>query len=298
MSTRLLFWGCLAVFGWTVDVYAEPSVKPEIQDLQKICKQALEASVKVAQRPKQDWSLDGQALCQQALLKPSCKSVNGTPIYHFEQASHETSGMSRILAIGLTHGDEGESGAVAFAWADRLRSIMSRSQWRVIPVLNPDGFGNKSRLNARGVDLNRNFPTADWSVSALTHWKEKAKADPRRYPGPGGASEPETQCAMQHIAEFKPDFIISVHTPYGVMDFDGPKTASFPKAVLPWVSLGHFPGSLGRYMWHDQNLPVLTIELNSGALDKGLEGIYDLQDISGTLALRSRLAESKKRPSL
>lgn len=277
--------------------FGEESKPTQASNIQSICKDALDVSVKSAQRPNQTWSLEAQALCEQAKLKSSCKSISGTPIYHFEQETKGSSGL-RILAIGLTHGDEPESGAVAFAWADRLRKLASRSQWRVIPVLNPDGLAKKSRLNARGVDLNRNFPTADWADSALAHWKTKAKEDPRRYPGPSGASEPETQCAMDHIEEFKPDFIISVHTPYGVMDFDGPKSMNFPKATLPWVSLGHFPGSLGRYMWHDQNLPVLTIELNSNALDKGLESIFELQDISGTLALRSLIAEGKKRSTL
>ena len=78
----------------------------------------------------------------------------------------------------------------------------------------------------------------------------------------------------------------------GVLDFDGPQV-DFPKAHLPWQRLGHFPGSLGRYMWKDQKVPVLTVELKGNA-EKSLHRIDQLQDISGTVALRALRALQKK----
>src|SRR5690606_35181087 len=153
--------------------------------------------------------------------------------------------------------DEIPSGAVARSWMVRLQEISPRNTWRVVPILNPDGLVKKSRLNGREVDLNRNFPTEDWDELALKSWREKTKSNPRRYPGDGPASEPETACAIEHIKDFKPDFIISIHTPLGVLDFDGPKSLPFPNfKPLPWRSLGHFPGSLGRYMWKEHGVPV------------------------------------------
>src|SRR5690606_7077772 len=107
----------------------------------------------------------------------------------------------------------------------------------------------------------------------------------RKYPGPAPASEVETQCAIDHIQTFEPELIISIHTPLGVLDFDGPKV-DFPKFSLPWTSLGHFPGSLGRYMWRDRKVPVLTVELRGNTI-KSFEAFDRLQDITGTIALRA-----------
>lgn len=237
----------------------------------------------MARMPSGSSQLSSAELCNNVQVLEGCRSLEGEPIFHFEKKARR-SDPEKILTFALIHGDELPSGAVAKAWMDRLTQIEPRNQWRIVPVLNPDGTKKKSRLNSRGVDLNRNFPSADWNESAIKAWKEKTKSDPRRYPGPEAASEPETLCAMNHIDDFDPDLIISIHTPYGVLDFDGPKMG-FPKVnKLPWVSLGTFPGSLGRYMWTDRQRPVLTIELNHN-LNEALDGFDRLQDISGQVAL-------------
>jgi protein MpaA len=199
------------------------------------------------------------------------------------------------LAFSVTHGDETASGSVVRGWLNRLSRIDPRNEWRVVPVLNPDGLKKKSRLNAAGVDINRNYPSADWDELALKLWTEK-KSDPRRYPGPSAGSEPETICSIDHINDFKPDLIISIHTPLAVLDFDGPKV-NFPKfANLPWTSLGTYPGSLGRYMWHDRKVPVMTIELTSN-IDQALDKFDQLQDISGQMArMLSEQDKQKQNP--
>lgn len=227
------------------------------------------------------------AACQKVQAYDECKSVNGTPIFHYDKVGTQEK-PSRILAKSLIHGDEIQAGAVGRAWMARLENISPRNSWRVIPIANPDGWEQRTRYNVRGVDLNRNFPTDDWEKDALPYWKQKQKSDKRRYPGPGPASEPETKCLIKHFEEFKPDFIISIHTPLGVLDFDGPKLKNLPKFhPLPWISLGNFPGSLGRYMWRDRNVPVLTIELKGEKDIKTLEEFDRLQDISGTVAIQS-----------
>jgi hypothetical protein len=132
------------------------------------------------------------------------------------------------------------------------------------------------------VDLNRNFPTKDWEKDAVNYWKKETKSNPRRFPGEKSGSEPETQCALKHIEDFKPDFIVSIHTPLKVLDYDGPKVRPPKFDYLPWKNLGHFPGSLGRYMWFERKVPVLTMEMKED-LPSSTTPLMQLQDIIGFL---------------
>jgi hypothetical protein len=101
---------------------------------------------------------------------------------------------------------------------------------------------------------------------------------------------------MKHLADFKPDLVISVHTPLGVLDFDGPKVSSPGYKPLPWLALGNYPGSLGRFMWRDRKVPVLTIELKGPAGVQKLEHFDLLQDISGTIAIQAhRMLENESK---
>ena len=232
---------------------------------------------------------NGQQLsraCAQVTLKPGCESREGRPIFHYDKQSKNGLGL-KILTMALVHGDELPSGSVARSWMERLNQLAPRSTWRIIPVANPDGLMLRTRTNARRVDINRNFPTKNWHHLAQKIWRERYRSSWRKYPGSTPASEPETRCLMAHIQEFAPDFIISIHTPLGHLDFDGPKMKYPSYNLLPWRRFGHFPGSLGRYMWQDHRVPVLTIELQGNASVRGLEVLDHLQDVSGTLAFKA-----------
>lgn len=224
--------------------------------------------------------------CSNVSQLPNCQSVSGTPIFHLDHTSLHKDAR-KILAFALIHGDEGPAGSVARSWMERLTKIEPRNSWRIVPILNPDGVKKNTRVNANGVDLNRNFPTKEWTADAIKYWKEKAKADKRRFPGQSPASEIETRCAIQHIEDYKPSFIISIHTPYAVLDFDGPKIKLPRFHELPWISLGNYPGSLGRYMWIDQKQPVLTVELKGKSSAEKLDAFDQLQDLSGEMAIES-----------
>lgn len=219
--------------------------------------------------------------CKRVMVLQDCQSVNGVPIYHYDQLGKDKT-PKRILAFSLIHGDETHAGTVGRYWMERLEEIEPRNHWRVVPVLNPDGVRQVTRYNANKIDLNRNFPTKDWDQLAQKYWKIHAQASPRRFPGSQSASEPETKCALKHIEDFKPDFVISIHTPLNVLDFDGPRVPAPKYSYLPWRSLGHFPGSLGRYMWFERNIPVLTMELKN-SLPKSNTPFETLQDLIGTL---------------
>ncbi len=221
--------------------------------------------------------------CEKVVLRDECQSVEKVPIYHYDRVG-DAKLPKKILVFSLIHGDETGAGTVGRYWMERLESISPRNTWRVVPVLNPDGVKLKTRTNANKVDLNRNFPTKDWDDLAQKYWKLHSSANPRRFPGDQAGSEPEVKCALGHINDFSPDFIISIHTPLNVLDFDGPRVQAPKTNYLPWKSLGHFPGSLGRYMWSERKTPVLTMELKP-ELPKTIKPFEELQDLIGTLVL-------------
>lgn len=222
-----------------------------------------------------------KAACEKTKTLDVCKSVQGTDIFHYDKSGTHKS-QQKILVFSLIHGDETAAGTVGRYWMERLENIEPRNSWRVVPILNPDGVKLKTRTNANKVDLNRNFPTQDWTEKAVSFWKKDAKGSPRRFPGPDAGSEPETKCALKHIESFQPDFIVSIHTPLKVLDYDGPKVKPPHFDYLPWKNLGHYPGSLGRYMWFERKTPVLTMELNED-LPKTEKPFTELQDIIGFL---------------
>ena len=222
-----------------------------------------------------------QQACQKVTVFDECISVEGRPIFHYEKISNERT-AKKILVFSLIHGDETGAGVVGRYWMQRLEEISPRNSWRVVPILNPDGLKYKTRTNANKIDLNRNFPTKDWDQLAHINWQKSTQSNPRRFPGSNAGSEPEVRCALKQIDTFKPDFVVSIHTPLNVLDYDGPKVNPPSYDYLPWKSLGHFPGSLGRYLWFERRTPVLTTELKP-SLPKNERPFEKLQDVIGTL---------------
>jgi protein MpaA len=205
--------------------------------------------------------------CVSADLKPWAKSVNGRQIMLHENKPAEPS-LARVLVVGGIHGDELTSVSIVFRWIELLKQPGGAVpyQWRVIPVLNPDGLLGKppTRVNARGVDLNRNFPTDNWAHEARRYWSVSTNRDPRRFPGTAPGSEPESSWLHNEIKGFKPDVIISVHAPYAVLDYDGPASGIKPPSRfgrLQLRRLGVYPGSLGNFGGIKEGIPVVTLEL-------------------------------------
>ena len=165
--------------------------------------------------------------------------------------------------IGGIHGDELSSAAVALHWINLAKQLPADVHWRFIPVLNPDGLMAKpaKRVNANGVDLNRNFPTPNWDRDAKVYWEKRTGKDPRRWPGLKPLSEPETQFLFNEMSRFKPNLIVSIHAPYGVLDFDGPTVPPSKLGRLYLDQVGIFPGSLGNYGGVYKGVPVVTVEL-------------------------------------
>jgi murein peptide amidase A len=198
--------------------------------------------------------------------EPFAMSHGERPI--FERSSGvdpETENAVRVLIIGAIHGDETTAGWLALQWANWQPPLVGDTQFTVrhIPIANPDGAfaKNASRTNARGVDLNRNFPTPKWQTEAAKWWNGTARRDPRRFPGKSAASELETRAIIAAIESFKPSVIVAIHAPLGVLDYDG---GGLPPERIGsiWLDVvGIYPGSLGHYASRVHGIPVLTVEL-------------------------------------
>ncbi|MDI1275005.1 M14 family murein peptide amidase A [Polaromonas sp.] len=207
-----------------------------------------------------------RSLCETARLQPTAaRSVRGQTLWMRDVKPEDV--RQRVLVLGAIHGDELSSASVALHWirlAEETTAPWSQAiHWRFIPALNPDGLlaSPPQRVNANGVDLNRNFPTPFWERDAKVYWEKRTRKDPRRWPGTKPLSEPESRFLYQEMQSFKPHLIVSIHAPYGVLDFDGPSVPPSRLGRLYLDQVGIFPGSLGNYGGVHKGVPVVTIEL-------------------------------------
>lgn len=223
-------------------------------------------------------------------------SVDGLPIMVKEYGPKGgVEPMAKVLLVGGIHGDELSSVSLVFKWMNILDQLHSGLvHWRMVPAMNPDGVLQRKaqRTNRNGVDLNRNFPTPNWEAESQKYWAKTSK-NPRRYPGHEALSEPEAQWLSDYISDFKPDVIVSIHAPFGLLDFDGPRKAPKSFGPLELNLLGIYPGSLGNYAGVQRQIPVVTIELESaGIMPKARDVTLILRDLVEWLEIN--IAEPKR----
>jgi protein MpaA len=180
-------------------------------------------------------------------------SVEGRPIGMVRFGN----GAAPVLIIGAIHGDEPTSEYVA----QRLIEVLGASRGAgvaVIPCANPDGLAAHHRTNAHGVDLNRNFPAANW----------KGTGRGVNFGGHQPLSEPESAALHEVIESLKPRLIVSIHSMRSPCDnFDGPgehvaKVMSQSNGYPVRPNIGYpTPGSLGSWAGIDRQIPIITLEL-------------------------------------
>lgn len=172
-------------------------------------------------------------------------------------------GRCRVLIVGGIHGDEREPAPAVEALRRHLAVFVPSAKVLLIRDLNPDGSDARTRGNANGVDLNRNWPAVSFRPSAVH--------------GPAPLSEPETRTLSAQLERWSPDVIIVCHAasdgPF--VNFDGPAAdlaERFARAaratdrrwtVRPYMGY-ETPGSLGSWFGLDRGLPILTIEFARG----------------------------------
>jgi protein MpaA len=186
------------------------------------------------------------------------ESVRGRPIVcHLLGHGEET-----VLVLAAIHGNEG----LGTPLVERLRThllahpeLLSGRRVAIVPVANPDGLASGRRKNDRGVDLNRNFPAANFRGGSG---------------GPHPLSEPESAALYALIHRSPPSRVVSVHQPLGLIDHDGPgealARAMARESGLRLKRLGGRPGSLGSYVGRDLGIPIVTVELprHGGIIDE------------------------------
>ncbi len=166
-----------------------------------------------------------------------------------------------VLVVGVIHGDEpiGEFLIEEFL-KNKTRTIKNNLFY--IPRLN---FSNE-RKNSSNVDINRNFPSKNWELT---------KKEDNYFGGFEPNSEIETKFLVNLTNEIKFDAIITIHTPYKIINYDGvnnPITLPLAKKISAFLNypieadIGYAtPGSMGTYFGVERNIPIITIECDEKA---------------------------------
>ncbi len=132
--------------------------------------------------------------------------------------------------MGDTHGaPEATTDTLMTAAADYYRQHREEIPAEVtayfIPTINPDGLANGSRLNADGVDLNRNWATADWSARSTEPFGVLASGG-----GPEPFSEPESRATRDFLVSHRVRASIFYHLPWGGI-FEEPQSLAFDQKL-------------------------------------------------------------------
>ena len=168
----------------------------------------------------------------------------------------------RVFIIGGTHGNEVEGTVAAYGLIEHFSiSFPFQLNLTIVPAFNIDGVLSSNRLNGNGVDLNRNLPTNDWNEKAFN----------KKYlPGPFPNSESENKALVQFLSQFKPHFVLSLHSWFPVLNVNG-KCMEEAMAINKMTGyrideyIGYpTPGCLGTYCGLEREMPTLTYEIERG----------------------------------
>jgi murein peptide amidase A len=111
----------------------------------------------------------------------------------------------KALVVGAIHGNE--TAGVRVTRALRRRAGVAGVDLWVVDSVNPDGAARGRRQNARGVDLNRNFPR---------RWRRGSRGSPY-YSGSRALSERESRVVARWIERLRPAATIWYHQPWGMV---------------------------------------------------------------------------------
>ena len=175
---------------------------------------------------------------------------------------------NRVVVLGQMHGNEKAGVDIA----RRLESapLPANTDLWIIPTMNPDGNAADTRVNAAGVDLNRNF----------AHLWVRADEGTGTFSGPAALSEPETRAVTDLIARVQPRMTVSFHQPLFGVDTSGIPSARWladalaDRTGLPRKDFTCSGGCHGTFTgWHNDFTAgsAVTVELGPSATASELD---------------------------
>lgn len=186
-------------------------------------------------------------------------SVLGAPLRYIP-----CTGRCRLLVVAAVHGEEPET---TFLLSRALRAFDKNfASAAFVLCANPDGVTLGTRGNANGVDLNRNFATANWSAGTVPSRSVlEAPRDTLLSSGTAPGSEPETRALVSLIENLDPETILSMHAPIGCVD--APAATEIVRELGDIFGIPHVPdigyatpGSLGTWC-AERKKECVTLEL-------------------------------------
>ncbi len=229
-------------------------------------------------------------------------SVEGRPIRRIEFGA---ANAPAVLLTGLVHGVElvGAMALLEFvrsALTEPRGDLLRHARLVVVPIVNPDGLhANCARLasgrraykrcNARGVDLNRNFPRQREELPFNPLGGSRWRFSPH-YVGPYPLSEPETRALRDIVHEVRPRASIGFHSFGELLLYPWAFTAKPNPRRLRYERAGRaFVGALERATY--RVMQATEWYATVGDMDDWLDAEY------GTLAFTVEVSRPMRRLS-
>ena len=197
------------------------------------------------------------------------KSVEGREIKGYSFGIEDS--FNKTLIIGAIHGVEPQSKDVCDFYIEEIKNkaFPEDCYLLIIPCINPDGLFHKTRGNANGVDLNRNFPSSTWKSVPVS-------GNNAYHPGIEPASEAETKIIVNLLNKYNFKKVVAIHTNHFIqfsnpplINYDGEQSRELAEKLshaTGLISKGDIgyptPGSLGFWIGKDLKRVSITVELD------------------------------------
>lgn len=177
----------------------------------------------------EDRDAELDALCQRvgAEIVSYGESVEGRPL---RAARLPRAGAPRVVVCANIHGVEFVGNRVALGFLASLpgSGLAERAEVWVLPCLNPDGYARtwaqggvggvgELRTNARGVDLNRNFPLPWGARPSILPATGSPRPGAATFRGAAPLSEPETRDLVALLGRIDAHASASLHSFMGTV---------------------------------------------------------------------------------